>query len=200
VTTTFFLLRHAAHDNVGGYLVGRMPGIRLGPAGRAQAERLALRMQREQFAAVHSSPRERTQETAAAVAAARGIERVVIEPELDEVDFGESWQGRDFKTLDQDPEWRRWNAVRSMARTPGGERMIDVQCRAMGLMERLATRYAGAALALVSHSDVIKAVVSHVLGLPIDAWSRFEVAPASITTVVTGEWGAKLLTLNEVIA
>jgi len=200
VTTTFFLLRHAAHDNVGRFLAGRLPGVRLGAAGRAQAERLACRMQREDLLAVHSSPRERTQETAALVAAAHGIERVVVEPELDEVDFGEAWQGKDFETLNQDPEWRRWNSVRSMARTPAGERMIDVQCRAMALLERLAAQYAGAAAALVSHSEVIKAIVSHVLGLPVDAWTRFEIGPASITTVVTGEWGAKLLTLNEVIS
>ena len=199
MTTTFFLLRHAAHDNVGGFLAGRTAGIRLGPAGRAQAERLAIRMQREELAAIYASPRERTQETAAAVAAGRGIERVVVEPELDEVDFGETWQGKDFATLDKDPAWRRWNEQRSLARTPAGERMIDVQCRAMGLMERLAARHVGAGIALVSHSEVIKGVVSYVLGLPIDAWMKFDVGPASITTVVTGEWGSKLLLLNELV-
>jgi broad specificity phosphatase PhoE len=78
--------------------------------------------------------------------------------------------------------------------------MIDVEGRAMGVIERLAAQYAGAALALVSHSEVIKAIVSHVLGLPIDAWMRFDIGPASITTVVTGDWGAKLLTLNEAVA
>ena len=199
MTTTFFLLRHAAHDNVGGFLAGRTQGIQLGPAGRAQAERLAIRMQREELAAVYSSPRERTQETAAAIAAARGIQRVVVEPELDEVDFGETWQGKDFETLDEDPAWRRWNEQRSLARTPAGERMIDVQCRAMSLMERLTPRHAGTGIALVSHSEVIKGVVSYVLGLPIDAWMKFEVGPASITTVVTGEWGSKLLSLNELV-
>ena len=51
---------------------------------------------------------------------------------------------------------------------------------------------------LVSHADVIKAAVCHVLGLGIDAWPRFDVAPASITTLVIGEWGAKVVTLNEV--
>ena len=41
VTTTFFLVRHAAHDNVGGYLAGRLPGIRLGEAGRAKVADLS---------------------------------------------------------------------------------------------------------------------------------------------------------------
>ena len=198
MTTTFFLLRHAAHDNVGGFLAGRTPGIRLGAAGRAQAERLASRMQRETLVAVYASRRERAQETAAIVAAAQGINRVVMEPELDEVDFGEAWEGKDFVALNQDAAWRRWNSVRSLARTPAGERMIDVQARAMNLVERLSGQHAGNAVALVSHSEVIKAIVSHVLGLPIDAWPRFEIGPASISAVVVGDWGAKLLTLNEV--
>jgi broad specificity phosphatase PhoE len=197
VTTTFFLLRHAAHDNVGGYLAGRMPGIHLGVDGRAQAERLAARMKREPIVAIHSSPRERTQETAAAVAAACGIERVFLEPELDEVDFGDVWAGKNFDTLNTDPAWLRWNENRSLARTPGGERMLDVTARTWNLIERLGARYAEKALALVSHSDVIKTIVSYVLGLPVDAWPRFEVQPASISSFVVGDWGAKLLTLNE---
>jgi broad specificity phosphatase PhoE len=197
VTTTFFLLRHAAHDDVGGFLAGRMPGIHLGPAGRAQAERLAARMRREAIVAVHASPRERTQETAAAVAAACGIRRVIVEPELDEVDFGESWSGRDFATLNADPAWCRWNEHRGLARTPGGERMLDVMARSWNVIERLAGQYADKALALVSHSEVIKAIVSYVLGLPINAWTRFELHPASVSSFVMGDWGVKLLTLNE---
>lgn len=200
MTTTFFLVRHAAHDNVGGYLAGRMQGIRLGEAGRAQAERLAERIRREQIAAIHASPRERTQETAAAVAAACGVERVSVDPELDEVDFGTDWEGQNFESLDRDPLWRRWNSIRSLTRTPGGERMLDVQCRALGLLERLVAQHAGAALVLVSHSEVIRAIVSYVLGLPTDSWNRFDIAPASITTVAIGDWGAKLVGLNEVIS
>jgi len=198
VSTTFFLLRHAAHDNLGGFLAGRLPGIHLGVEGRMQAERLAARLQREPIIAIHASPRERAQETAAAVAAARAVEGVVTEPALDEVDFGKSWEGKSFEVLQQDPLWQKWNSVRSLARTAAGERMIDIEGRALGMIERLTMRYVDSAIALVSHSEIIKAIVSQVLGLPTDAWTRFEISPASITTIVTGDWGAKLLTLNEV--
>jgi broad specificity phosphatase PhoE len=53
---------------------------------------------------------------------------------------------------------------------------------------------------LVSHSDVIKAALLYHLGLPIDAYSRIEVEPASISTLVVGDWGSKTLRLNEVVA
>lgn len=196
MTTTFLLVRHAAHDNVGGFLAGRMPGVRLGEGGRAQAARLGERMRREAFDAIHASPRERTQETALAIADGRGL-TVETAPELDEVDFGR-WSGRDFPDLNTDPLWRKWNTVRSVTRTPGGETMLDVQRRALALMERLAAISDDRAVVLVTHADVIKTVVSYHLGLPVDAWPRFEISPASLTTLVVGDWGAKLLGLNEV--
>jgi broad specificity phosphatase PhoE len=199
VTTTFFLVRHAAHDDVGGFLAGRAEGVRLGAAGLAQAARLGARMARETFEAILASPRERTQETAAAIAAACGVDPVERAEELDEIDFGR-WSGQSFDALAADPLWRQWNSVRSLTRTPGGETMLDVQGRVLGLMERLRQRHAEGRVVLVSHADVIKAAVMHVLGLSADAWPRFDIGPASITTLVVGDWGARVMTLNEVVA
>jgi broad specificity phosphatase PhoE len=198
VTTTFFLVRHAAHDNVGGFLAGRSAGIRLGESGKAQAKHLGARMARESFSAIYSSPRERTQETAKAIADASGLDTVETADELDEIDFG-PWSGKTFEELDRDDTWRRWNSVRALARTPGGETMLDVQSRILRLIERLGLRHVDGRLVLVSHADVIKTAVIHVLGMPLDAWQRFEISPASITTIIIGDWGAKVLSLNEVV-
>lgn len=196
-TTTFWLVRHAAHDDVGRYLAGRKPGVRLGPEGRAQAERLGRRMARETISLVVASPRERALETADAIVAAAGIAPAEASDALDEVDFG-AWTGKTFEALDDDPDWRRWNTLRSLARAPGGETMVDVERRVTGLMLRLCRRIGEGGAVLVSHGDVIKAAVCHVLGLPLDAWPRFDIAPASITTMVIGDWGGKVLTLNEI--
>lgn len=198
MTATFFLVRHAAHDDVGRFLAGRADGVVLSEPGLAQARRLATRMGHEEFAAIYASPRERAQQTASAIAAANGRGPVRTADALDEVDFG-YWTGKTFDDLNSDPLWQRWNSLRSLARTPGGETMLDVQQRAFAFVEALAADPGDRRLVLVSHADVIKAVVSHVLGLPADAWRRFDVAPASVTTVVVGDWGAKLLTLNEII-
>ncbi|MEZ2130727.1 MULTISPECIES: histidine phosphatase family protein [unclassified Sinorhizobium] len=199
MTATFFLVRHAAHDNVGAFLAGRAEGISLGSAGQAQARRLAQRMKREELAEIHTSPRERTRETAAAIASACSLGPPQLAEALDEVNFGD-WSGKTFEALDADPLWHRWNTVRTFARTPAGETMLDVQSRIVGLIEALSMRNSGRKLVLVSHADVIKAAVCHVLGLPADAWPRFDVAPASVTTVVVGHWGAKVVTLNEIVS
>ncbi|AGS22547.1 histidine phosphatase family protein [Rhizobium etli] len=197
MTATFFLIRHAAHDNVGNFLAGRTAGISLGDAGRLQVQRLGQRLRREDINAIYTSPRERTRETAVGIATACGLSLPQTDEALDEVNFG-NWSGKTFEVLNDDPLWRRWNISRSLTRTPGGETMLDVQTRIFGLMETLTSVGNDRRIALVSHADLIKAAVSHVLGLPIDAWPRFDIAPASVSTVVIGDWGAKVMTLNEV--
>lgn len=196
MTTTFLLVRHAAHDNLGSYLAGRTMDVSLGSDGRQQAGLLAERLTRVKVDAIHTSPRKRTQETARAIGAARGLLRIEIDDALDEVDFGH-WAGESFETLDIDPLWRRWNAVRSLARTAGGETMLDVEKRVMELIETLEEKRRDETILLVSHAEVIKAAVCHVLGLPANASERFEIAPASVSRIVVGEWGAKILNLNE---
>lgn len=195
MSVSILLVRHAAHDGLGGFLAGRAPGVTLGAAGRAQALRLGARLSGERVDAIFTSPRERARETAAAIAEARGAPEPQVIDALDEVDFG-AWSGRSFEDLEEQPAWRRWNAVRSLSRTPAGESMLDVQRRVLSAIERLIEEHGGP-IVLVSHSDVIKAAISYYLGLPIDAAPRFEISPASISRVLLDEWGAKLLTLNE---
>ncbi|RWN61158.1 histidine phosphatase family protein [Mesorhizobium sp.] len=196
MTTTFFLIRHAAHDSVGDYLAGRMAGVCLGETGRAQASRLASHMAPRPLAAICCSPRERTLETAKPIAIACNREKITIRQELDEIDFG-AWSGKTFEELSQDADWLTWNSQRQQARTPGGETMLDVQQRVVSLMQQLRKPYQNQSVALVSHADVIKAAVCKVLGLPLGDCFRFDIDPASITTVVSGDWGSKLIRLNE---
>ncbi|RWN29172.1 MAG: histidine phosphatase family protein [Mesorhizobium sp.] len=197
MTTTFFLIRHAAHDNVGSYLAGRMDGVCLGDAGKTQATQLGCRMAREPIAAILCSPRERTRETALPIALACGVGEIAICAELDEIDFGD-WSGKTFDELSGNAGWRAWNDQRQEARTPNGETMLDVQQRVVAVMNAVHEQHQNQCVALVSHADVIKAAVCKVLGLPAGDCFRFDIDPASITTIVSGDWGAKLIRLNEV--
>ncbi|MDQ0562490.1 broad specificity phosphatase PhoE [Rhizobium mesoamericanum] len=199
MTATFFLVRHAAHDNLGSFLAGRMSGIGLGPAGQEQAARVAQRLVREKIDDVYTSPQERTRQTATAITTACGLDPPQINNALDEVDFG-SWTGRSFVDLNHDEQWQRWNALRGLERAPGGEHMLDVQHRVVALIQSLAGNRRGRRIVLVSHGDVIKAAVTYVLCSPLDACARLDVAPGSITVLIVGDWGAKIAALNEVIS
>lgn len=176
-------------------LAGRTADLPLGSAGRRQAERLARCLAREEIASIYASPRRRAQETAAPIAEASDTAGVITTDALDEVDFG-IWSGRSFEELDADPLWRQWNCIRSLVRAPGGETMLDVQRRVAGLVEAQVQENRGRKIVLVSHAEIIRAFICHVLGLSTDAWPRFEIAPASVSHVTVGDWGAKILTLN----
>lgn len=196
MTATILLIRHAAHSHLGRVLSGRLPGIELSPEGREQAQRLARTLRQVELAAVHASPVQRARETAQAIAAGRDGLPVEQHPALDELDFGD-WTGCTFSDLAGDPRWRRWNEARAAGVAPGGESMAAAQRRAWDHVGAAAAAHPGRTLAMVSHCDLIRAVIVQILGLPLDAIFRFEIDPASVSRVAVGPWGAKVLSLNE---
>ena len=197
MTATILLIRHAAHSHLGNILSGRSPDIALSSHGRSQADALAGRLRSVAIDALHTSPVQRARETADAVAALHAGLVPEVTPSLDELDFGD-WAGRAFIELDDDPRWATWNETRSQAVAPNGESMTQAQHRAWAHIESTASLYAGKTVAMVSHCDIIRAVVAQVLGLSLDHYGRFDVDPASITRLAVGDWGAKILSLNEI--
>jgi probable phosphoglycerate mutase len=191
--TTFYIARHGDTDIMSAVLCGRTPGIGLNETGRARVHRTASGLRRLNIRAVISSPVQRAVETASILAEAL---RVSIETcqEISEMDFGE-WTGRTFAELQEDPRWNLYNSHRAIAPVPGGESFLEVQHRMVRCLERLRNVYPASPLLVVSHGDPIKSVVAHYLGLHLDRYERFEIAPASIT-VLQIDHGASLLALN----
>jgi len=175
--TVFHLVRHAEHGMQGRVLTGRMPGVPLSENGRDQALALAHFFATRPVTAIVSSPLERAQQTAAPIAAALGL-AVTVDPALNEIDFG-AWTGMTFEALHDMPEWHAWNQFRGTAATPGGETMLEALTRALALVTRLRLAYPDAEIVLVSHQDILKAMLAHSLGVPLDLMHRFELAPAS---------------------
>lgn len=196
MTATFLLIRHAATDDLDVRLSGRRPGVMLSRDGQIQAAALARRLAGERIDALLASPLERTRLTADAIAATVGTE-VVRDDALVEIDLGE-WTGADFATLRADPRWSTWNDERATACCPGGETMAQAQARITSLIYRLATERDGQVVALVTHSDLIRAAVCDVLGLGLAGVHRFDISPASVTRIVAGEWGGRVLSMNVV--
>ncbi|NTZ43639.1 histidine phosphatase family protein [Altererythrobacter sp. SALINAS58] len=189
------MIRHASHEDIGSRLSGRLPNLALSMAGRAEAETLARGIAAEMPDAIQSSPVLRARQTAEAVADACG-HGVGIADALEEVDFGD-WTGRYFDDLEGDPDWDFWNTHRSQASTPSGESMKAAQDRVRAHVAAMARDYRGKTLVMVTHCDIIRALVAAILGLTLDNILRFDVGPASVTRVEAGDWGARLTRLNE---
>ena len=196
MTATILLIRHASHAHLGKILSGRLAGIGLSRVGVVEADRLAEQLRLHDLAAIQSSPVQRARETADAIAQGRGL-TVELAEALDEIDFGD-WTGREFEALAGDPDWHHWNASRATASAPRGESMAGAQARAVAHLRVLAAEHSGKSVAVVTHCDIIRAVLAQVLGLSLDAVHRFDVDPASVSRIAVGDWGARVLSMNEV--
>ena len=193
--TQLFLVRHGNTDWADKKLAGWTPGVHLNETGAKQAEALVERLAPIRFDAIYSSPLERTRETAAPLARARGL-KVIQLSDIGEVRFGD-WQGKSLSQLSKKKEWATVQLAPSMMRFPNGESIREMQSRAVAGIERIAAAHPKGTVALFSHGDVIKAIVAHLIGMPLDTFQRLSIAPASVTVMVLGRFGARLLRLND---
>lgn len=175
------LIRHAPTPETGARLTGRLPGVSLGEEGREIAQRTARRLGDLGMAAVYSSPIERTWETAVIIAGQQG-RHPIREDGLLEVDYG-SWSGRTLKSLYRLKAWRTVQMTPSRMTFPEGENIAAAQRRAVEACERLAAAHGKKTIALVSHADIIKSVIAHYLGQPLDLFQRLAISPASVSVV-----------------
>lgn len=192
--TRLIFIRHAATDCHASRLAGRDANVHLSAAGRVQGQRLTQSLRRQGIDKIYSSPQTRACETAEFLAELIG-DSVKISPQLDEIDYGE-WTGHSFEELRGIARWRDFNSLRSCTRIPGGELMIEVQARVLGLMESLCRRHPAMTVALVSHADVIRGALAHCLGMPLDLVLRLEISPASISMVAMDQYGPRVLCVN----
>ena len=188
------LVRHGLTDLTATRLIGRLPGIDLNARGHEQAAEAATLLEALPVAAIYSSPMERTLQTAAALASARGLEVTPV-PGLNEVDYGE-WAGQEYKVLQKTELWKLVQQHPSRARFPGGESVPEAQARVVAVIEDLARRHPKDTIAAYSHSDMIKLAVAHYVGMALDMYQRTNVGPGSITALHIGSGGAMLVRLG----
>ena len=190
--SSVLLIRHAAHDVVGQKILGRTPGVHLNDLGRQQAEQLADVLGALPIDAVYCGPLARARETADALACRLGLPLHVAD-EFDELEMGD-WTNRTLSELDLIPEWHKWNTQRSDITPPNGESMGQVQARVLAKIAALGKRFR--CIAVFTHADVIRAALTHFLGMHLNLLFRFQIDPGSVSVVQMHADCATVRTLN----
>jgi probable phosphoglycerate mutase len=184
--TRILLIRHAVNEWVKtGKLAGWTAGVHLNEDGQEQATALGKRLAEVPLNAIYSSPLERTVETAQAIVQHHSKLTLQIEAGIGEVRYGK-WQGKELKKLAKKKLWYAVQHFPSRVQFPEGESMRGAQIRAVDTIERLRNSHEKELIAVVSHSDVIKMIVAHYMGMHLDMFQRIAIAPASITSIAIG--------------
>lgn len=201
------LLRHGLSSaNTAGILAGRAPGVSLTEDGVRALEDTLRMLPRSDFSRLLHSPLTRCAETAAIASRFAGFGTTEVAEDFIELDYGD-WTGRRLEDLVTTPEWETVAQRASQMRFPGGESIAEAADRAVagvaGLVAELraveeAKREAAQASAeeagkdggdlrewamVVSHGDIIKAIIADALGMPLDDFQRLSVAPGSFTVI-----------------
>jgi probable phosphoglycerate mutase len=198
MTARLLLVRHGETEyNRRGLALGRADAP-LNETGFRQAERLREALAEVPLTAVYASPLVRAVDTATSIAAAHD-KQVVVEDGLVEMDIGEV-EGLTFPELrKQFPALtQNWGGADGPTfRMPGGERLVDVQRRAVDAIEALAARHQDETFCAVTHNFVILSFLAFVLGIELAQFRRLRHAVAAIAEVDVRPGRSRVVRLND---
>ncbi|PKO17768.1 MAG: phosphoglycerate mutase [Chloroflexi bacterium HGW-Chloroflexi-10] len=193
--TTFLFIRHGDTDDVDEALAGQIDSP-LNAEGFTQAGQLAIALSHLPIDFIFSSPLLRARQTAAPLAKALNLP-VAIEPGFNQVNFGK-WQGVDFRTLEQDPQWQAFQRNPVEMHSPGGDSAVSVLQRVEKTIYSLAEQHPSPALiAVFTHGSIVRHSVGAMISLPLKNFNYLRIAPASVTTLSVKNKTGKLLHLNQ---
>lgn len=176
---------------------GRYQGrtdIPLSPEGQAQVQALGRRLAHLPIAIAISSPLSRARNTAEAILAGRTTP-LELDDGLLEISHGD-WEGKLASDLELSHAemlgtWRS-RPDRDTPAGPGAETLGDVEARAWPVLVRICSRLGPNDTALIAaHDAVNRALICHVLGLPLSRVWMFRQAPATLN-VLSGSSIAEL--------
>lgn len=180
-------MRHGnSTANTSGILAGWAPGVHLDASGKEQVQELAQRLREVPITQLVSSPLQRTLETARIIGSGHTVD-IVKDKRVGELNYG-YWTGEQLKKLAKDSLFAAVQAHPSSVTFPGGESMQAAANRAVTACRDwaiTAQQDSGdqAVVLIVSHGDIIKAVLADALGMHLDMFQRIVIDPASLSVI-----------------
>lgn len=192
--TTIYLIRHgvtaANKENI---FAGRTPEP-LHAEGRAQLAEVGRVLAPAGIGKIFCGPLPRTRQSAELLAAALGAE-VSVEDGLDEIAIPH-WDGLSKEEIRRrfGAEYPTWLESPAAFAVAGCETIAGVQRRAVATVERIFGECAGRNSLVVSHLIVIRSLLLHYLGKPIDGFRSLKVGNAQVVSLERAASGTTRVT------
>ena len=185
MTQTIHLVRHGEVENPTGIIYGRLPGFNLSARGRRQAEAAVCRLADADIGTIWASPLERAQETAAAIAAAHGIDIITDDRLLESISAFEG-VGRTAYALLRNP--RHWWRLRNPVKPSWGESYSDIRARMTSAISDAMAVAGGRDVVIVSHQTPTIVARNSLARRRVPAWVPFTPCQTgSVTTLVVDD-------------
>ncbi|OAN42804.1 phosphoglycerate kinase [Chloroflexus islandicus] len=173
--------------------------VPLNERGREQARRAAFRLARSGAVAIYSSDLPRAWETAEIIGEHLSL-RPIAMPDWREIDVG-LWEG-----LTPDELYQRFpDHMREYDRDPagtvrlGGESYAQLQARVLRAFRQIESSHqSGETIIVVSHGGSIRALFCHIIGLDLANFGKLWLDNGSLSEIVRGRSGWRLLRMNDV--
>lgn len=184
-----YLLRHTQVGVPGGFCYGELD-VPLASSADTDIDAALARLPPQARSAAHvvSSPSSRCLRLANALSPS-----VTTDTRLKEFNFG-TWEGQRWQHIPA-LQIAIWSANVTHVRPPGGENLRDVANRANECVQAALAQTDGT-IVLVTHGGVIRALLSSLVEIPLNAVTRFNVDFGSSTCVRLHHQHAELRYLN----
>ena len=193
IVTTLILIRHGHTAQTEAGKLYTDPESVLTEKGKHEVEAVAKLLPREKPEVLLSSPSVRVRTSAQIIARFVGAE-VEIASDFTEFKVGD-WEGKSYLEIKQaEPEmYTKWSKDPIRNALPGGESIEQLCTRVATAMDALIQSHRGKRVVLVSHAELIRAILLQALGLPLDNYYRISVPTASVSKV---DFSANFATLH----
>ena len=196
--TTVILVRHGHVEGIRpARFRGRQP-LPLSEQGLMEAEMTAQRVVSAWApTAIYTSSLQRCVATGAAIGRACGVDPIAIS-DLDDLDYG-NCQWKTFQEVEE--QWPRlyaqWFTAPQFVRFPNGEALQDIVLRSANALRRVIEGFPDAAVVLVGHESINRAMLLQLLDQPLSAYWRIAQDPCAINVIEIEGSVARVLSVND---
>lgn len=200
MTTRLYLVRHGATQLTAEDRFSGAVGVDLSDEGRAQVQRLAVRLRDLKLTALYCSPLSRTRDTAEILGRPHGL-TAVLRDGLREISHG-AWEGLTRREVEErfPGEYESWESDPFTFAPQGGESGVSVLARALPVVREIVGAHPDGTVLVVSHKATLRLVLSSFLGFDARGYrDRLDQAPACLNILdFKDPVRARLMLFNDV--
>lgn len=184
-----FLIRHTSLQVPAGVCYGQSD-IDVASSFMDEAVLAQQKLTSTPFDAVYVSPLQRCLKLANAL----NIGEPVVDNRLMELHFGD-WEMSAWDDISRDI-FDVWAHNYANLAPPNGETFSQLQQRGVDFLEEILARHPKSNIAIVTHGGMIRALLAHVLNMPLKGLFRFTIDYGSITQLEFGDSVPKINFVN----